>query len=157
MGCGALLLIGSGTFLLMCCRALLLVGGRALLLIYSGALLLMRLRALLLVSCDALLLMRNCTFLHLDGVAGLLHSRGALLLLACAALLLVRGDSLILSVALLAGGVVASLCGHVTSMSRGEQSPSQAESRHQGGRRFHLSRQTEDDNCVFYQVYHFCL
>jgi len=113
----------------------------------------MRLGALLLVSCDALLLMRNCTFLHLDGVAGLLHSRGALLLLACAALLLVRGYSLILGVALLAGGMVArgmvaSLCGQVASMSRGEQSPSQAESRHQGGRRFHLSRQAENDNCV---------
>lgn len=104
----------------------------------------MRLRALLLVSCDALLLMRNCTFLHLDGVAGLLHSRGALLLLACAALLLVRGYSLILGVALLAGGVVASLCGQVAAMSRGEQSPSQAESRYQGGRRFHLSRQAEE-------------
>ena len=117
----------------------------------------MRLRALLLVSCDALLLMRNCTFLHLDGVAGLLHRRGALLLLACAALLLVRGDSLILSVALLAGSVVAILCGHVAALRRGKQSPSQAENRHQGGRRFHLSRQTEDDNCVFNEVYHFYL
>ena len=108
-----------------------LIGSRALLLVDSGALLFMRLRALLLVGGDALLLVRHCAVLNLDGVAGLLYRRGALLLLAGAALLLVRGDSLVLSVALLAGGVA--------TMGRGEQSPGKAESRHQGGGRFHHS------------------
>ena len=48
-------------------------------------------------------------------------------------------------VALLAGGVVA--LGHEAALSCGQHGPGQAEGSHQGGKSFHLSRQTMEDNC----------
>ena len=117
----------------------------------------MRSGALLLVSCDALLLVCNCAVLYLDGVARLLYRCGALLLLAGATLILipsaalffVGGDGLMLCVALLAGDVVVTLVGNVAALDRGQQSPSQAESRHQGGKSFHLSGLAKNDNCDY--------
>ena len=48
---------------------------------------------------------------------------------------------------LLAGGVVALIVSHVAALSSGQHGPGQAEGSHQGGKSFHLSRQTMEDNC----------
>ena len=59
---------------------------------------------------------------------------------------------------LLAGGVVALIVSHVTALSSGQYGgPGQAEGSHQGGKRFHLSRQTVEANCDLCQRWTFFL
>ena len=60
-------------------------------------------------------------------------------------------------VALLAGGVVALIVSHVAALSSGQHGPGQAEGSHQGGKRFHLSRQTVEVHCDLCQAWTFVL